>query len=187
MKREDLVKLGVGEELVGEIMKLHGLDIEDHKRKLQEADTNTQTLTNQLNAANTAIQGFKELDIEGMKKSVGEWETKYATLQQESADKLAKTHFDYDLDNALKAAKVKNPKLAKALLDEKLLKHDVEKHSFEGLEEQLNKAKETDGYLFDTEEETMTIIKGGDNKSVVGDKMVDAATASLHQSLGISK
>ena len=188
MKREDLTKLGINDEsIINEIMKLHGLDIEGHKSKLSDAETNIANLTKQVEEANTAIAGFKTMDVEGMKKSVTEWETKYTTLQQESADKLARTHFDYDLTTALTAAKVKNVKAARALLDEATLKHNAEKHSFEGLDEQLNKVKETDGYLFDgQQEETMTIVKGGEGKqSVTGDAMTNAATSALRNTLGI--
>jgi hypothetical protein len=183
MKREDLSKLGLSDENVNEIMKLHGLDIEDHKRQLTEAQASVQTLTDQLSTANTTLNGLKELNPEEMKKSVGEWEAKYADLQKTAADDLAKVKFDYALDGALGGAKVRNQKALRALLDMTAIKYDEEKKAFTGLEEQLSGLKTSDAYLFDgAEEKKMTVLKGGNNKAVVGDPIVE----SFRQAAGLS-
>jgi hypothetical protein len=175
MKREQLVQLGVAENLIEEIMKLHGLDINKTKEDLQTATTNVETLTNQLKEANNAIEGFKSVDAEGLKKSITDWETKYAQLQKESAENLTKVKYDTDLAAALKEAKARNPKSVRALLDEATLKYDPEKRMFEGLQEQLNILKEKESYQFEGTKETKTLVSGeGKLKTVSGDKMADA-------------
>lgn len=104
----------------------------------------------ELKTANETIEGLKEtvskfdgVDLDGLKKSVTDWENKYNT-------DVAALKKDSAIDMALVAAKVKNPKIAKAALDMSVIKLDGDK--LLGLTEQLDTLKESDGYLFDTEQ-----------------------------------
>lgn len=62
--------------------------------------------------------------------------------------------FNYALEKSLSSSKVRNTKAAKALLD--LEKVALKDGQLEGIEEQLNALKETDSYLFLSEE---TVVK----------------------------
>lgn len=64
-------------------------------------------------------------------------------------NKINQMQFDYALDGALTNAKCKNSKALRALLDIDNVK--LNEGKLEGLEEQLNKLKESDSYLFDLE------------------------------------
>lgn len=64
-------------------------------------------------------------------------------------NKINQIQFDYALDSALNNAKCKNSKALRALLDIDNVK--LNEGKLEGLEEQLNKLKESDSYLFDLE------------------------------------
>lgn len=72
---------------------------------------------------------------------------KQTTTDYES--KINQMQFDYALDGALNNAKCKNSKALRALLDIDNVK--LNEGKLEGLEEQLNKLKESDSYLFDLE------------------------------------
>ncbi len=103
----------------------------------------------ELNTANETIKGLREtvsqfdgVDLDGLKKSVKDWEDKYNT-------DIAAVKLDSAVNVALVEAKAKNPKLTKAALDMSVIKMDGE--NLLGLTEQLDKLKETDAYLFDVE------------------------------------
>jgi predicted nucleic acid-binding Zn-ribbon protein len=175
MKKEDLIKLGLTDEAVIEqIIILHGKDIEKHKTGLSTAQAESDGLKKQLTDANAAIEGFKKLDVEGIKKAADEWKTKAEQAQTEANKQIAGLKFDHALDGALSGAKAKNGKAVKALLDAELLKL-ADDGSISGLKEQLEKIKSENDYLFESETPTPKIVVGGNNKSVITDAVVLAA------------
>lgn len=128
-------------------IKLANLAAGSHISKSKYDDVVTE-----LNAANETIKGLKEtvskfdgVDLDGLKKSVTDWETKYNT-------DIAAVKLDSAVNMALVEAKAKNPKLAKAALDMSVIKLDGDK--LLGLTEQLDTLKQSDGYLFETEQKT---------------------------------
>lgn len=103
----------------------------------------------ELGTANDTIKGLQEtvakfdgVDVDKLKKDASDWETKYNT-------DIAAVKRDGAVNMELVNAKVKNPKLVKAALDMSLIKMDGD--NLLGLTEQLEKLKESDGYLFDSE------------------------------------
>lgn len=104
----------------------------------------------ELDTANETIKGLREtvtkfdgVDVEKLKKDASDWETKYNT-------DLAAVKLDSAVNMALIEKKAKNPKLVKAALDMSVIKLDGEK--LLGFDEQLDKIKESDAYLFETEQ-----------------------------------
>lgn len=141
----------------------------------------------ELGKANETIKGLKEtvakfdgVDLDKLKKDASDWETKYNT-------DLAAVKLDSAVDMALVQAKAKNPKLAKAALDMSVIKLDGE--NLLGLTEQLDKLKESDGYLFEAEqkqEETkggapFVLNTGGEH----GSGNIDTFTNALMQGAGL--
>lgn len=113
----------------------------------------------ELNTANETIKGLKEtvskfdgVDVDGLKKSVTDWENKYNT-------DITAIKLDSAVNMALVNAKAKNPKLAKAALDMSVIKLDGEK--LIGLTEQVDALKESDAYLFETEQKVEDTKQGG--------------------------
>jgi len=77
MKREDLKALGIDDEgKIDAIMALNGKAIENHKGAAQTAQSENETLKTQLTEANKQIEGFKGMDIEGVKKAADDWKAK---------------------------------------------------------------------------------------------------------------
>ena len=75
MKREDLKVLELADEQIDAIMKLYGKSVETHKTQLTEAEKQVQALQGQLEEATKAIEGFKELDVDGIKAAADEWKS----------------------------------------------------------------------------------------------------------------
>lgn len=113
-------------------------EVAEAKKKL-EADI--QERDNQLEELKKAAGSNEELkkQIEALqaenKKAGEEWQAKMAQMQ-----------LDFALERALTAAKAKNPKAVKALLDMEKVKLDGEQ--LLGLDDQLKAIQQSDPYLF---------------------------------------
>lgn len=149
MKREDLKKLGLEDEAIESVMKLHGQTVNG----LQE-----QVTALQASEANLKSQNEKhEKDLKTLQKDNDDNETLKQTikdLQKQNAD--AKTEYEQQLvgmqrdsaiEKALATSGAKNTKAVKALLDaDKIVFKDGE---LSGLAEQLEAYKQSDPYMFD--------------------------------------
>lgn len=173
MKRDDLEKLGLTAEtiekaglekdVIDKIMALHGKDIEGLKTKVETAEKAAGEIQNQLDNANKAIQDMKALDPEGLQKKANDWETKAKEFEaqakqakEEAETKVKDMQFDNALTEALKSAKVKDPKEILPHLDMDIIK--VEDGKIKGLEEQLKPLQESKDYLFDSETPNPKIV-----------------------------
>lgn len=174
MKREDLKVLELADEVIDQIMKLHGKDVEAHKAQLTEAEKQAMSLQGQLEEATKAIEGFKELDVDGIKAAADEWRSKAEQAKAEAVAEIEKLKFDHALEGALTEAKAKNPKAVKALLNFENLKL-AEGGKIVDLDDQLKVIKEENDYLFESDQPAPKIILGGKGKTKVTDSMVAAA------------
>lgn len=79
MKREYIKKLlpEITDEALDAIMEEHGKGIEAHKAAAAQLTTERDGLKAQLEAASTEIQSYKDMDIDGIRAKVGDWESKY--------------------------------------------------------------------------------------------------------------
>jgi hypothetical protein len=179
MKREDLVALGIEGEALEKVMALHGQDIEKQKSALVAAQTELGTTQGQLTEANKAIEGFKGLDVAGIKAAADEWKVKAEQAQADAEAKVSALKFDYALDSALTGAKARNPKTVKALLNMEGLKLTDE--GVLGLKEQLETIKSANDFLFESDVPAPKVVAGSNNQSVVGDSFMQA----LRQGAGL--
>jgi len=187
MNKQDLVKLGIeDEDIAQQIIVLHGKDIERLKADLEAKTAEVEQLNAQLTEAGKTIEGFKELDIEGIKAAAEEWKSKAEKAQTEAEQKVQALKFEHALKDALAAAKAKNIKAVKALLDLSSVKFSEDGEQLEGLEEQLATIKKEDSYLFEDSESAAEeeeeesdfepkIVTKAENKGILGDSVLSAA------------
>ena len=98
----------------------------------------------------------RDAQLEELKKAAGTSEELKAQIEQLQADnkkateeweaKMAKMQLDFAIERALAAAKAKNAKAVKALLDLEKVKLDGEQ--LLGLDDQLKELQKSDAYLF---------------------------------------
>ena len=98
MKKEDLLAQGLTEEQVAFVMAENGKDINNVRVKLQTAETERDTYKAQLDTANTTIQSYKDMDIEGIKASASNWEAKYNTDIQALQAQIAQQAYEHELE-----------------------------------------------------------------------------------------
>lgn len=174
MNRKELESLGVSDgELIEKIIVLHGQDIEKLKASNSNLTIELETAKNQLTEANQAIEGFKALDVDGIKKAADDWKTKYEQTAQEAEAKVKQLKIDHAVDTVLMQAKARNTKAVRALLEFDKLEVD-EKGEIPGLSEQVEKIKSEQDFLFDTDQTVPKVIAGGTG-SPLPDSVVNAA------------
>ena len=177
MKTEFLKSLNLSQEVIDKIMAENGKDIAVEQKKaekvIQERDSyklRAESLETQVNDANTEIQKFKDMDIDGIKKAADDWKETAEKAKADADKQISQMKFDYALSAALTGAKAKNAKAVKALLDMDGLKFNDGK--IVGLDEQLAQIKADNDYLFESDEPAPEFVKGtnGGSGSVGGKK-----------------
>jgi hypothetical protein len=114
-------------------------DNKDLKKQLKDRDVQLSELKTKATGNEELTKQINEL-TELNKKTAADYQAK---LDQQS--------FDFALKDALSGAKAKNPKAVEALLNKDSIKLDGDK--LLGLDEQLKGIKESDSYLFDSEDQ----------------------------------
>ena len=144
MKREFLEGLKLEKETIDTIMAEYGKSTQ----VLREEKDNLKT---QLDDANNEIKSYKDMDIESIKKSASEWETKYNDLVKEQNDAKERSvreertnAFFNDIKFASESAKAG----VIAQFNAKDFKYDEESKKFLGASEWLKDLQEKDSGAF---------------------------------------
>ena len=150
MKREFLLNFKVGDqplpkEIIDAIMAENGRDIQNAKAPFADYDT----IKQQLETAQTTIQGFKDQDIEGIRQSAKDWEQKYNDAIKDHAQKMADMAFDHNLEAKIGTMKGRNAKAITALLDTEALKKSNNQDA--DITAALEALKKESSYLFEEE------------------------------------
>ena len=183
MKREFLQNIKVGDaalpkEIIDLIMEENGKDIEAVKSKYADYDS----VKEQLTEANKQIEGFKGMDIDGVRKAAEEWKQKAEQAEKDAAQKIADIQFDGMLKEAIAAAKGKNQKAIAALLDLESLKQS--KNQAEDIKKALEGVAKDNDYLFDGEQTPPPYAPGAGSQNMGGGVSgVEAEFAKLNPGL----
>lgn len=150
------------------------------REKLTAVETERDTLKTQLGEANKTIEGFKAMDIEGVKRAAGEWETKYNTDTQALKDQLAATQYGFAVKEAVANLKFSSESAKKAFVaDLTAKKLPLQDGKLLGLEDFAKTYKENDPNAFAPEGGVPKIVFGGGKKPPVA-----AVTKEQYAKLG---
>ena len=123
------------------------------EKDIQDRDKQLEQLKNAAGNSEELKAQIEQLQAENQ-KAAEEWQAKMAQMQ-----------LDYAIERALTAAKAKNPKAVKALLDMENVKLDGDK--LLGLDDQLKAIQQSDPYLFgDSKVGGGTNPPGADNAEI---------------------
>ena len=118
------------------------------KEKLDAKITELDGVRQQLTDANAEIKSYKEMDIDGIKKSAKDWEDKYNHDTQELNDKLAKQERDHQMDRYLDTVGLKPGAMyrdyVRRAFEAKELK--LENGKFIGADDVMKELKESPDY-----------------------------------------
>ena len=178
MKREDLKTLGLTDEQIDTIMKAHGEDIEKHKSAVDTTKAELARMAEQLAEANKAIDSFKGMDVEGIKKAADEWKAKAEQAAAEAKEQVTTMRFDHALEGAMTGSKVKYSKEVLARLKLEELKDRDGNFIPERFEAQIKTVKESAGDLFESEGPQPRLVGSTNSTTTVSDATVAAARAA---------
>lgn len=176
MKREFLEGLKLEKETIDTIMAEYGKSTQ----VLREEKDNLKT---QLDDANNEIKSYKDMDIESIKKSASEWETKYNDLVKEQNDAKEKSireertnAFFNDIKFTSESAKAG----VIAQFNAKDFKYDEESKKFLGASEWLKDLQEKDSgaFLSDVANPKFTTTPQAPKE--------DSTTDQLREAMGLS-
>lgn len=153
MKKEDLVNLGLDEKQVEEVFKIRGQEIEAHKSKLSELESDKLTLKQERDGALSKIEELKNnsIDVDDynkLKESNEQFESKLEELKNNHSKEIEGIQFNYILDSEIKSAGAIKPEYVKTALNKDVL--EFKDGKIEGLAEELERVKREDSFLFDS-------------------------------------
>lgn len=178
MKRDFLKGLGLDDSIIEQIMDENGKDIQREKnavnkvnQDLEKYKAENEGLKTQLNEANTQIQSFKEMDIDGIKASAEEWKTKYETDTKALNEKIAAKDYDYAIKDFMSNYKFIDDDVKETVINKfKAKEFKLEEGKFLGGEDFMKEYKENHKSLFISDEPQNPIPEivkptGGSNPS----------------------
>lgn len=149
MKREELIALGLADDVMDKVMALNGADIEKNKATITALATDRDNLKTQLTAANEQIEQFKGMDIDGIKQAAEDWKNKYETDKSNWEKQLAERDYDTAAQQSVSTLKFTSESAKRAFLADLKAKglplQDGKMLGFEDFREQYAKS---DPYAF---------------------------------------
>lgn len=189
MKKEDLVKLGMDDELAGKVEAALTEEMKGFipKARFDEVNTEKKRLEANLAQRDTELTTLKNStgDADALKQQITELQEQYQQKDTAHAAEIAQLKLDAAIDAALTDAKAKNHKAVKALLnlDSAELLDDG---SVKGLTEQLKALSQADDskFMFETVTKQKPNIKGaktGESGNEEGDSKPDLSALSYDE------
>lgn len=128
------------------------------KEKYTHMQTESEGYKKQLEEANSLIKSYKDVkdkDIEGLKQSAKDWETKYDTDTKALQEKLAAQEKTFAAERYLDGQKIKSPLSRKTILNEFLAQNlEFKDGKFIGADEYMKGIREQYPDEFQTDENT---------------------------------
>lgn len=156
MKKEEFVALGISEELAAkaEAASLKELGGYVEKSKHDEVVEENKTLKKSVSERDKQLDDLKAAsgDNEELKKQIEAMKQQNADQEKAHKAELAQLRLDNAIDAALIAARAKNGKTVKALIDVSKVKLG-EDGKLTGWDEQIKAVQKSDSYLFTTQQQ----------------------------------
>lgn len=151
MKKEDLIKLGLTEELAQKVADAFAEYLKGFipKSRFDEVNEAKKQLEKDIKTRDEQLEALKKIDAEGLKAEIEKLQKENKAAKEKYEVELKQLQLNNAVEKTLIAAKAKNIKAVKALLD--LEKLELDGETVKGLDEQVKKLQESDDskFLFD--------------------------------------
>lgn len=172
MKTDFLKGLGLEQDVIDKIMAENGKDIAAEKAKTTKVEGERDNYKSQLETATESLEKFKDVDPTAMQGEIDKLNQQLKDKDAEYAAKEADRIFSDTIKEAIKTAGGRNEKAVMAMLDMNALKES--KNQSEDIKKALETVKESDAYLFGSDEPFKNPVgatggsgTGGDNFSAI--------------------
>ena len=158
MKKEELVKLGISEEIADKVIEKIGSLIP--KSRFDEVIAEKNNLKEQLADRDKQLKelGKNNSDNEELKAQIKALQEENKVKATEYKNELAKIQLDSALELALTQAGARDNRAVMPFVDKSIIK--LEEGKLRGLEEQISNLKTDKGYLFNSLEAGVVTPKG---------------------------
>lgn len=152
MKKEDLIKLGLTEEQAEKVVEASAEELKGFipKSRFDEVNEAKKKLEEELKNRDKQLEELKKIDAEGLKAQIEKLQKENQDAKKQYEVELSQVRLNNAIEMALVAAKAKNIKAVKALLDLSKIKLDGE--NLIGFKEQVDVLKQADDSKFLFEE-----------------------------------
>lgn len=188
MKRKFLEDLGLEKEVIDKILDENSADIGKAKGEVDSITSERDKLKTDLADRDQQLETLKNStgDVEAMKKQIADLQAENKTKDETHAAEMKQLKVDAAVSAALSAAKAKNEKAVKALLELDPEKIELlDDGSIKGLDDQIKKLTESDDtkFLFDTstKKTQMKGAKPGETGKEDPDTKVDVSKMSYEE------
>lgn len=151
MKKEDLIKLGLSEEMAQKVAEASAEELKGFipKARFDEVNEAKKKLEQDIKTRDEQLEALKKIDAEGLQAEIEKLQKENKATKEKYEAELKQLQLNNTVEKALIAAKAKNIKAVKALLD--LEKLELDGETVKGLDEQVKKLQESDDskFLFD--------------------------------------
>lgn len=161
------------------------------KEKYTGLKTEADGYKKQLTEANTTIESYKEMDIEGIKKSADEWKQKYETDTAALNQQIETQKRTFAAEKYLDGQKIKSPLARKSILSDFMAQNlEFKDGTFVGADDYMKKMREQYPNDFENEPkgeppQKKTWVRGTSGSYKPG--VVDSEEAYLKQKYGSNK
>lgn len=151
------------------------------KDKFDAMQTERDGLRTQLRTANTTIQSYKDMDIDGIRRAVTDWETKYNTDTQALKQQLEAQSYAHTVEGAVSGMKFSSEAAKKAFVaDLTAKKLPAQDGKLLGLDDYVKVYKEADPGAFVSDQPAPSFVLPGtpQMRKTSGQAEVDAFYAN---------
>ena len=177
MKAEFLKGLGLEQDVVDKIMAENGKDVAAEQAKTTKAVSERDNYKDQLATATASLEKFKDVDPAAMQSEIENLKEQLKDKDAEYAAKEADRIFSDTVKEAIKSAGGRNEKAVMAMLDMDALK--ALKNQSEDIKKALETVKESDAYLFGSDEPFMNAVGATGGSADVGGDNLSAIRAAM--------
>ena len=164
MKKEDLIALGLEEELAVKVAEASAEELKGFipKARFDELNETKKALEKDIAARDKQLEDLKKVDAEGLKAEIDRLQGENQTAKEKYEADLKQMRIESEVEKALLNAKAKNLKAVKALLD--IGKLELDGESLKGLDDQIKTLLEDEStkFLFGEGEASLKGLKPGE-------------------------
>lgn len=156
MTKEELIKLGLSEELADKVASLHKSELDGKyipKQRFDEVNNTKKALEETVKERDKQLDDLKksDADVDVLKKQIADLQAANKKAADEHKAEMIRLKIDGIVDSALLSAGAKNTKAIRALMDVDGFKLQEDGTVF-GLKEALSAVRKSDPYLFESKE-----------------------------------
>jgi len=163
MKKEDLIKLGLDEEIAQKVADAFAEYLKGFipKSRFDEVNEAKKKLEQDIKTRDEQLEALKKIDAEGLQAEIEKLQKENQATKEKYESELKQIRLNNAVEKKLIASGAKNIKATKALLDLESVELD-EDGNVKGLDKQIKKLQESEdsSFLFDIQSSNKQQFKG---------------------------